>query len=75
MDLIFVLLCIGVVILFLFKKKGLIATSSNSNSTEEDIIEALKAGHKINAIKHYRAVHGVGLREAKDAVEEMEIPL
>jgi ribosomal protein L7/L12 len=29
----------------------------------------LRAGQKIEAIKQYRAMHGVGLKEAKDAVD------
>ena len=28
-------------------------------------------GHKIEAIKVYRALHGVGLKEAKEAVEQL----
>lgn len=36
------------------------------------IEEALAAGRKIEAIKLYRVEHGVGLREAKDAIEELE---
>jgi ribosomal protein L7/L12 len=32
---------------------------------------ALAAGRKIDAIKLYREEHGVGLREAKDAVEAL----
>jgi ribosomal protein L7/L12 len=33
--------------------------------------EALRAGNKIEAIKLYREHTGLGLKEAKDAVEEM----
>jgi ribosomal protein L7/L12 len=29
----------------------------------------LRGGQKIEAIKQYRAMHGVGLKEAKDAVD------
>jgi ribosomal protein L7/L12 len=36
------------------------------------IREALLAGNKILAIKLYRDLYGVGLREAKEAVEAME---
>ncbi|NNL65916.1 MAG: hypothetical protein HKP30_06725, partial [Myxococcales bacterium] len=32
----------------------------------------LQAGRKIDAIKAYRAEHGVGLREAKDAVDALD---
>ena len=37
-----------------------------------DVVAALRAGNKIEAIKHYRAATGVGLKEAKDAVEALE---
>lgn len=36
------------------------------------IREALLSGNKINAIKIYRSIYGVGLKEAKDAVDAME---
>lgn len=38
----------------------------------EAIREALLSGKKINAIKIYREIYGVGLKEAKEAVEAME---
>jgi ribosomal protein L7/L12 len=34
--------------------------------------QELRAGRKINAVKLYREAHGVGLKEAKDAVDAME---
>ncbi len=37
-----------------------------------EIQDCLRAGHKIEAIKIYRAQTGTSLREAKDAVERME---
>ena len=37
-----------------------------------EIREAIFAGQKIAAIKLHRKYSGLGLREAKDAVEEME---
>ncbi|MBL8933136.1 MAG: ribosomal protein L7/L12 [Archangium sp.] len=36
------------------------------------IVELLRAGQKIEAIKQYRQLTGVGLKESKDAVEAME---
>lgn len=36
------------------------------------IEQELRAKRKINAIKLYREAHNVGLKEAKDAVDEME---
>lgn len=38
----------------------------------EPVVEALGAGQKIEAIKRYRELTGVGLKEAKDAVEALE---
>jgi len=37
----------------------------------ETIESAIRSGRTIEAIKLYREQHGVGLREAKDAIEEM----
>lgn len=34
-----------------------------------EIAEAIRSGRKIEAIKLYREAHGVGLKEAKDAVD------
>lgn len=39
--------------------------------TMEDILATARAGNKIQAIKLYRELHGVGLKEAKEAVEEL----
>lgn len=39
------------------------------------VAEALFQGRKIEAIKRYRENHRVGLKEAKDAVEELEARL
>jgi ribosomal protein L7/L12 len=38
----------------------------------EQVLELLRQGNKLEAIKLYRQETGVGLKEAKDAVEEME---
>ena len=40
-----------------------------------ELSELLEAGQKINAIKRYRERTGVGLKEAKDAVERMQARL
>ena len=37
-----------------------------------DIRKALLSGNKIEAIKLYRYLYGVGLKEAKDAIDTME---
>jgi ribosomal protein L7/L12 len=39
--------------------------------TMADVERLAKAGQKITAIKFYREIHNVGLKEAKDAVEKM----
>ena len=39
--------------------------------TEGDVIVALESGHKVRAIKYYRSVHGVSLKEAKNAIEKL----
>lgn len=41
-------------------------------ASDDDVRRILEAGHKIEAIKIYRQVHGVGLKEAKEAVEAMQ---
>ncbi len=37
-----------------------------------EVANALQRGEKIEAIKHYREATGVGLKEAKDFVEEIQ---
>ena len=40
---------------------------------EEEIMHLVEQGRKIQAIKLYRQLHGVGLKEAKQSIEEMII--
>jgi ribosomal protein L7/L12 len=40
-----------------------------------EVVDAITAGNKIQAIKHYRERTGVGLKEAKDAVEALALSL
>lgn len=35
----------------------------------DDVIAAIRAGHKVEAIKRLREARGLGLKEAKDAVD------
>ena len=67
------ILIIGAVIVFaliiILNKKT--SVSSKNMSSEKDILDAVSNGNKIEAIKHYRYVHNVGLKEAKDAIEKM----
>lgn len=37
----------------------------------EQIVESLKQGNKIQAIKDYREATGAGLKESKDAIEAL----
>jgi large subunit ribosomal protein L7/L12 len=38
----------------------------------DELKSLLRRGQKINAIKHYRLYTGVGLKEAKDAMDALE---
>lgn len=55
------------------RKLNLIMARLEIHEPEPDvpgaILEELLKGHKIQAIKEYRAATGAGLKEAKDAVE------
>lgn len=42
-----------------------------SAGSEQDIANLARAGQKIQAIKLYRELYGVGLKEAKEAVEAL----
>jgi ribosomal protein L7/L12 len=56
------------------EKKDSFGGSSNyaSSRLDDEIRDLLRRGNKINAIKRYREVKGVGLKEAKEAVDRME---
>ncbi len=43
----------------------------DTHDVNADLLILLRAGNKIEAIKRYRARTGVGLKEAKDAVEAL----
>jgi len=45
--------------------------SPKKEITTEMIEEVAKSGNKLEAIKLYRELHKVGLREAKEAIEEI----
>lgn len=42
-----------------------------SDEQNAEIMQALESGQKIQAIKIYREANGVGLKEAKEAVDAM----
>jgi len=46
--------------------------SDDPDAPNRKVIEALRTGNKIEAIKIYREIHNVGLAEAKQAVDGME---
>ncbi|WP_223645686.1 hypothetical protein [Corallococcus sp. EGB] len=46
-------------------------TALSPEKGQERLAELIQAGQTIDAIKLYRALHGVGLKEAKDAVDAM----
>ena len=45
---------------------------STQGQPSEAVKDAVRAGHKIEAIRRYREETGAGLKEAKDAVEAWE---
>jgi len=47
------------------------AELAQGQGTMDDVQRLASAGQKIAAIKIYRKIHGVGLKEAKEAVEAM----
>ena len=58
---------------YLYKHLGTTFAEDGSPADDPKVIEALRAGSIIEAIKHYRAATGLGLAEAKDAVQEIMI--
>lgn len=66
---------IAVTVLFMRRREVEVVTLKPPTpvTTTDDSPEVLmRAGQKIAAIKRFRELHGVGLKEAKDAVEAME---
>lgn len=45
---------------------------SGKSFTDEDVIDMLRDGRNISAIRAYRQIHGVGVREAKESIERMK---
>lgn len=45
--------------------------TQDPDSGTDEIRRMALAGNKIEAIKRYRATYGVGLKEAKDAIEKL----
>jgi ribosomal protein L7/L12 len=58
---------------FLYRRLNIEYADPNSDSVlSPQIQDALRRGNKIEAIKIYRELTGVGLAEAKQAVENLE---
>jgi ribosomal protein L7/L12 len=45
---------------------------SAGESIDPGVLEAIKHGNKIEAIRIYRELSGFGLKEAKDVIDELE---
>ena len=56
---------------FLYARLG-VTYVTDQTGIDSRIVDALKQGNKIEAIKIYREIYNVGLAEAKKAVEDME---
>ncbi|NJK43870.1 MAG: hypothetical protein HC933_05910 [Pleurocapsa sp. SU_196_0] len=46
--------------------------NASPQAWEQDLLELIRSNQKIEAIKLYREQTGLGLKEAKDAVEALE---
>ena len=57
---------------FLYQHLG-IAYVENTNLGDTRVLEMLRKGNKLEAIKIYREIHDCGLAEAKQAVDKMEV--
>ena len=55
----------------LSRHAGLPWDDGSSTGIPQKSIELARAGNKIEAIKYYVQVSGVGLREAKDAIDKL----
>jgi ribosomal protein L7/L12 len=58
---------------YLYRRLNIEYTDPNSDPVlSPQIQDALRRGNKIEAIKIYRELTGVGLAEAKDAIDKVE---
>jgi len=57
---------------FIFKHQGINYREEPNRGVSPEIINLMRQGKKIQAIKLYRQETGVGLREAKEFVESLE---
>jgi ribosomal protein L7/L12 len=73
MEIIYIVLGIVIVVLLLFLVTGGVSSDMDlpENIKDKDIRRIAKEGEKIKAIKWYRDLHQVGIKEAKEAVDKM----
>ena len=58
-------------LVWLLKPQSRAAVPVHGQGTMDDVQRLVSEGQKISAIKIYRRIHGVGLKEAKEAVDAM----
>jgi len=63
------------VLMVIFRGRGCSHDIDLDTATEGDIPRLLMGGHKIDAIRVYRRLHGVDLKAAKEAVERLAAEL
>jgi len=57
---------------FLLQHLGLVAAAKQGPQAFGEVLALKRAGRLIDAIKLYREITGVGLREAKDHVDRLQ---
>jgi len=74
---VFAFLSLGMVLAVLATERKVAAARakgvypSKGNESQSDVIRLVRAGEKTLAIRCYRTLHKVGLKEAKDAIERL----
>ena len=64
-------LAVLAILVWLLKPQRRASVPVQGQSTMDDVQRLVSEGQEIAAIKVYRGIHGVGLKEAKDAVDAM----
>ncbi|MEM7435776.1 MAG: ribosomal protein L7/L12 [Myxococcota bacterium] len=67
---------VGIVLILViraFRSRPRVPVPPTGEGTMDDVRRLASQGHKIAAIKVYREIHGVGLKEAKEAVERLDL--
>ena len=59
-------------VLALEQRAGFSSPGAGAAGADDEVIALLNSGNKIEAIKVYRERTGLGLKEAKDAVDAIE---